>query len=208
MNPIFAGLIGDVPMLDVLYPRHVNRLESDGHTITTFLVYDRCDVPQIPQFGASGNFCPKTDVAVTVSVDGGLTWSEVTKVSPSAGQQFFGSVALDRSTSTVNIAYYSTENDLLQQKAQVFLTQILPGSTAVQAPQLLTTGVGDVRASSPIIVLLQPDGFGDRLGLAAVGSGSVGGSRAYVGFTWNSVPGVYGGVLSTDVNNHLTLLSY
>ena len=207
-NPIFAGLIGDVPMTDDLYPRHVHRLESDGHTVTTFLLYDRCDVPEIQQLGAGASFCPKTGVVVTSSSDGGLTWSPFTKVTSSAGQQFFGTLALDASTSTVNIAYYSTENDFFQQKPQVFLAQIPPGSTDVGTPQLLTTGFADVRASSPIVVVLQTAAFGDRIGLAVSGSGSQGGSRAYVGFTWNTVPGVYGGVPSADVNNHLTAFSY
>lgn len=124
-NPIFAALIGDVPLQDVLYPRHVNRLESDGHTVTTFLVYDRCDVPQIAELGVTaGLFCPKAEIAITASADGGLTWSDVTKVAASDGQQFFGNLALDSSTSTVNIAYYSTENNALRQKAQIFLAQI------------------------------------------------------------------------------------
>jgi hypothetical protein len=65
-----------------------------------------------------------------------------------------------------------------------------------------------VQATSPISVLDQPEGFGDRLGLAASGTGAPGASRAYVGFTWNSVSGNYGGVPSADVNNHLTAFSY
>ena len=208
MNTIFVGLIGDVPMVDVLYPRHVNRLESDGHSVTTFLIYDRCDVPQIPQRGASGNFCPQAKVVTTFSVDGGFSWSAINTVSTSAGQQFFGALALDLSTATVNIAYYSTENDFFHQKAQIFLAQILPGSKVAQAPTLLTTAMGDVGASSPIIVTPQPAGFGERMGVAAAGSGNAGGSRAYIGFTWNSVSGDYGGVSSPDVNNHLIILSY
>jgi hypothetical protein len=82
------------------------------------------------------------------------------------------------------------------------------GSTTVGTPQLLTAGVGDVQATSPISVQDQPPGFSDRLGLAAAGTGTVGQSHAYVAFTWNSVFGTYGGVPSADVNNHLTLFSY
>jgi len=207
-NPVFATLIGDLPMMDQLYPRHVNRMESDGKTVTTFLVYDRCDVAVIQQFGAGNTFCPKTDVVVTASTNGGVSWSPISKVSPSAGQQFFGAVALDTSTSTVNVAYYSTENDTFQLRPQVFLAQIAPGSTIVEKSHLLISDFGDVLATPPISVQDQPEGFGDRLALAASGMGEPGQSRAYVGFTWDSVFGVYEGISSADVNNQLTNLQY
>ena len=201
-------LIGDLPMDSVVYPRHVNRLESDGTTFTTFLVYDRCDVAVIQKVGEMLAFCPKTDVVVTSSTDGGASWSPITKVSTSAGQQFFGAVALDTSTNTVNVGYYSTENDRFQLRPQIFLAQIAPGTTTVGEPHLLTSDFGDVQASPPIVILSQPVAFGDRLGIAANGTGVSGQSRAYVGFTWDSVFGVYAGVNSADVNNHLTNLQY
>jgi len=206
-NPA-AGLIGDLPMADQPYPRHVNRLESDGTTFTTFLVYDRCDVAVIQQFGAGVTFCPKTDVVVTSSTDGGANWGPITKVSASAGQQFFGAVALDTSTNTVNLGYYSTENDRFQLRPQVFLAQIAPGATTVEKPRLLISDFGDVQARPPIFILDQPAGFGDRLGIAANGTGEPGQRRVYVSFTWDSVFGTYSGVSSADVNNHLTNLQY
>jgi hypothetical protein len=206
-NPV-GGLIGDLSMDDQIYPRHVNRQESDGTTFTTFLVYDRCDVPLVLQVGEMVTFCPKTDVVVTSSTDAGASWSPITKVSASAGQQFFGTVALDTSTNTVNLGYYSTENDRFQLRPQVFLAQIAPGTTTVEEPHLLTSAFGDVQASPPIVTFGQPVAFGDRLGIAANGTGVSGQSRAYLGFTWDSVFGVYAGVNSADVNNHLTNLQY
>ncbi len=207
-NPVFASLLGDVPMTDELYPRHAHRLEADGKTITTFLVYDRCDVPIIQQAGLGLPFCPKADVALTSSTDGGATWSPVAKVSNSVGQQFFATVATDTSTGTVTIGYYSSENDSFHQRVQVFAAQIEPGSIEPGTPQLLTSAFGDAQATPPLAVLLQPAAFGDRLGLAAGGAGVPGTSRAYLGFTWNSVFGTYGGVPSVDMNNHLTALAY
>lgn len=201
-NPVFASLPGDVPMEIDLYPRHANRLESDGHTVTTFLVYDRCDAAIIQQAGLGSPFCPKSDVVFTTSTDGGATWGPTNKISTAVGQQFFSSIALDAGTGTMNVAYYSTENDFFQQRPQVFLAQFLPGTTTPAAPHLLTTGTGDVQATSPLTVLLQPVGFGDRLGLAAAAG------TAYVGFTWNSVFGSYAGVSSADMNNHVTRFSY
>jgi hypothetical protein len=207
-NPALDILLGDLPMGGVLYPRHVNRQESDETTFTTFLVYDRCDVAVIQKVGEMLAFCPKTDVVVASSTDAGASWSPITKVSTSAGQQFFGAVALDTSTNTVNVGYYSTENDSFQIRPQVFLAQIALGTTTVEAPHLLTSDFGDVQASPPIVIADQPVGFGDRLGIAANGTGVSGQSRAYVGFTWDSVFGTYAGVASADVNNHLTNLQY
>jgi hypothetical protein len=219
-TPVFDNLIGDLPMTDELYPRHVNRLESDDKTVTTFMVYDECDVAPIQphgiggssgigaSFGIGGSFCPKTDVVMTSSTDDGATWSPLTKVSSSAGQQFFGAIANDTSTGTVNIAYYSTENDFFQLRPQVFLAQILPGTTSVGTPQMLTSANADVQATPPISFDVQPTFFGSQIGVAALGTGIAGQSTAYVSFTWNSVAGTYNGVSSPDVNNHLVTFHY
>lgn len=205
-TPIFASFIGDVPMNDALYPRHAHRLESNK-SVTTFLVYDRCAVPVV-NYGFVSEFCPKTEVVITSSKDGGKTWSPISTVSNAVGQQFFGAIDTDNSTQTVNIAFYSTENDPFQQRPQIFLAQIAPGSTSVGTPHLLTSGTADVQAISPLIVQFEPTGFGDRIGLAAAGTGSPGQSHAYVGFTWNSVFGTYSGIPSADMNNHLTRFQY
>jgi len=205
-SPIFASFIGDVPMDDQLFPQHAHRLESGG-TVATFLVYDRCAAPVIA-FGFVSDFCPKTEVVMTSSTDDGKTWSPISKVTSSSGQQFFGAIATDESTGTVNIAYYSTEHDPFQQRPQVFLAQVAPGMTAPGTPHLLTSASADAQASSPLITQFAPAGFGNRIGLAAAGTGTIGQSHAYVGFTWNSAFGTYGGVPMPDMNNHLTLLQY
>jgi hypothetical protein len=108
----------------------------------------------------------------------------------------------------VNIAYYSTENDFFQLRPQVFLAQILPGTTKVGPPQFLTSASADVQASPPISLNDQPAFFGDRIGIAVTGTGIAGESTAYVSFTWTSVAGTYDGVSSPDVNNHLTTFQY
>lgn len=206
-NPVFASNEGDAPTLNTLYPKHAHRLELDGKSVTTFLVYDRCDTA-VRKIGVGSFVCPKSDVVLTSSSDGGTTWSQVTNIANSSGQQFFANIAADTSTGTVNIAYYSTERDPFGERPQIFLAQVLPGVTTVGPPQLLTSAAADMQASSPILLQFQATGFGDRLGLAASGTGITGQSRAYVSFTWNSVLGTYSGVSSTDVNNHLTLLQY
>jgi hypothetical protein len=207
-TPDFDSFVG-VTVLDAPYPIHTNRLEKDGKTVTTFIVYDRCEVPVL-QFPVSiAGFCPKTDVAITSSSDGGKTWSPVTSVTKSKGQQFFGTIATDASTGTVSLAYYSTENDPVRQElVQVFLAQIAPGTTTVGKPQLLTSAFADPQAEPPTFVLFQPNALGDRLGLTAAGTGAAGQSHAYVTFTWNSVFGTYNGVPSVDTNNHLSAFQY
>ena len=213
-SPIFATVLGDVATQDVAYPRHANRLESDGKTVTTFLVYDRCEVPLIGFFKGVGVNCPKTDVVLTSSTDGGNSWSPTVKVTSRKGQQFFANVATDDSTGTVNIAYLSTENDPASERPQVFLAQIAPGSTTISTTKQLTTTFSDVQATTNLFGFSQPgfgqagEPFGDRIGLAAVGNGTAGQSHAYVGFTSNSVSGIYSGVDSPDINNHLTRLEY
>ena len=207
-NLVFASNVGDAPTLNSLHPKHVHRLESDGKSVTTFLVYDRCDVPVLSIGPGFTMTCPKSDVVMTSSKNGGTTWSPITNVTNSPGQQFFSTIAADTSTGTVSIAYYSTEKDHFGERPQVFLAQVAPGGTTGGTPQLLTSASADMGASSPILLQFQATGFGDRLGLTAVGTGITGQSRAYVSFTWSSVPGIYSGVSSTDVNNHLTLLQY
>jgi hypothetical protein len=204
-QPVFASLIGDTPMTDETYPRHVHRLESDGVTVTTFLVYDRCDAAVVTGLNF---YCPKNSVVLTTSQNNGASWSPIAKVTDSAGQQFFSTIANDQSTGTVNIAYYSTENDAFSQRPQVFLVQVEPGSITPGTPRVLTTADADPQSSSPLIISGQPEVFGDRLGVASAGTGVAGDSRAYVGFTWNSVAGTYNGVLNPDTNNQLTRFTY
>ncbi|HUJ20267.1 MAG TPA: hypothetical protein VLX58_02040 [Bryobacteraceae bacterium] len=207
-QPMFAATPGDIPMTDLLYPKHAHRLEADGQTVTTFLVYDRCDVPLVVPAGLGGAFCPKTDVAFTSSSDGGNTWSPITNVTAGRGQQFFGTVATDVSTGTVNIAYYSTQSDAFAQRAQVFLAQIPAGSASVSGTHLLTAADADPQSATPLVVQFQATAFGDRLGLAVAGTGTAGQSHAYTSFSWNSVPGLYHGVPNPDINNHLARFDY
>ena len=206
----FLRRIGQTRLEDFMMPKHAHRPESNG-TFTTFLVYDRCEVPLLALSKADSltATCPKTDVVVTSSTDGGQTWSAIAKVSNGPFQQFFSTIATDSSTGTVNIAYYSTENDVtFQTRPQVFLAQIVPGTTSVGTPNLLTSASIYPNTTAAIPTQLEPLGLGDRIGLAAAGTGTAGQSHAYVGFTWNSVFGTYGGTALPDMNNHLTFLQY
>jgi hypothetical protein len=189
---------------DPTLPKHVDRLESDGTTVTTFLVYDRCDVA-LDAVGDAYPLCPKTDVVVTCSTDGGDTWSPIQKVSAAEGQQLFGNIALDASTGTVNITYYSTENDPLKTRMQVFLAQILPGQTTAGTPQQITSSLYD----GPLGGFNNTESLpGNYLGIAAGGTGVAGQSVVYIHFTGSAANGDYGGVPFPVINNVLTRFQY
>jgi hypothetical protein len=212
-----AGLPGEVQLspqyvnpvslnaVDPTYPKHVDRLESDGATVTTFLVYDRCGTAGITGDEIFSPLCPKTDVVILSTTNGGATWSPLENVSSAAGQQFFGNLALDASTGTVNIAYYSTENDPLKTSMQIFLAQVAPGETAPGVPQQITSALYD----GPL------GGFngdeelsGSYLGVAAAGTGQAGQSRVYIHFSGSVTPGSYSGVSFFVTNNILTSFQY
>src|SRR5258708_8486198 len=201
-----ASLPGNEQVVDQTFPRHVDRLESDGKTVTTFLVYDRCEVPVDQQFVFGVGFCPKTDVVVTSSSDGGKTWSALQRVSNASGQQFLGAVALDASTGTVNIGYYSTEKDSVKLRMQVFLAQILPGQTSVSGPHQVTSAFYD----GAIIGSAVPSN-GETysfIGMAAAGTGTAGQSHAYIHFTGSTGQDQFGAVPFPAARNVLTGFQY
>jgi len=119
---------------------------------------------------------------MTSSTDDGKTWSPVEPVSPNTpGQQFLGTIALDESTGTVNIAYYSSQNDNLNWRTQVYLAQIPLGLTAVGTFTKITSTPYD----GPTGWLLfngDPRACCDYIGVAAAGTGEKGHSRVYIHF--------------------------
>ena len=201
---------GDSGFRNSLFPKHANRLEADGTTFTTFLVYDRCK-SIIPSVDFATPACSKSDVVVTFSTDNGATWSAAESVESGAGHQFFGTISNDASTETINLAYYSTQDDFFLQRAKVRLRQIAAGSTVPGDANILTTASTDPDAG--VQDLIEPGGqgyinFGDRIGLAAAGTGAAGQSKAYVHYTWNNVFGSVNGTPQPDQNNTLLGLSY
>ena len=200
---------GDSGFRDVLFPKHANRLEADGKTFTTFLVYDRCR-SIVGKATVLAPACSKVDVVVSFSTNGGATWSAPVAVE-STGHQFLGAIRNDVSTQTMNIAYYSTQDDAFAQRAKIRLRQIKPGTNSLEAANVLTNGFTDPDAG--IQDLIEPGGegvisFGDRIGLAAAGTGTAGQSKAYVHYTWNNVFETSQGISEPDQNNTLIEVTY
>jgi hypothetical protein len=191
----------------VAYPWHVDRLEADGKTVTTFLIYDQCAVAQFATQLIAQD-CPKTQVAIASSTDGGNTWSSFQAVSPNTpGQQFLGNIALDASTGTVNIAYYSTQNDPMQLRTQVFLAQIPLGQTTVGKINQITQNPFDGQPSC--VVYGNPAlACGAWIGVAAAGTGQKGQSRVYIHFTGSTSNGSFNGQAFPIYANTLTRFDY
>src|SRR5437868_4940737 len=102
--------------------RHANRLDA-GNSVTTFVVWDRCQTTfqNTPGFFST---CLNAQVVMSTSSDSGTTWSAPIPVNSSPGHQFFPWISTDASTGTINIAYYNTAADFLQKRVVVSLNQI------------------------------------------------------------------------------------
>ena len=97
------------------------------------------------------------------------------------------------------------------QRAKIRLRQIAPGSTSLGAANVLTATSTDPDAG--IQDLIEPGGegfidFGDRLGLAAGGTGTAGQSKVYVHYTSNNVFEMSEGIGEPDQNNTLLSVTY
>ncbi|HXW89680.1 MAG TPA: hypothetical protein VEK33_03965 [Terriglobales bacterium] len=205
---------GDNDFSDSLFPKHSDRREADG-SFTTFLVYDRCRSIHPPQLLArlpllADTVCTKVDLVLTQSTNGGATWSTPELVESAVGHQFFGTIAVDASTGTTNITYYSTQNDPFLQRAQLFLSQIPAGSTTPNPAVALTAASTDPNVGIQNLVMQNGVNVdvGDYIGLAVAGTGTKGQSKVYVHYTWNNVFGISNGTEQPDPNNTLVPFSY
>jgi hypothetical protein len=186
--------------------RHSDRLESDGKTISTFVVWDRC---QTPLQSSSGGFstCLNAQVVMSLSSDGGTTWSAPVPVNTSPGHQFFPWISTDTSTNTVNIVYYNTSPDFFHKRIVVSLNQIDAGSTTVGAPATVTSSPAPWDADptqNPLAI-----GFDFHFGMKARGTGITGQSGVYTSFTSTADRrGVYSGSPLPEQNNNLQKLAY
>jgi hypothetical protein len=187
--------------------RHADRLESDGKTVTTFVVWDRCQT--IYQTPSPGYFatCLNAQVVMSLSTDGGRTWSAPVPVNSSPGHQFFPWISTDVSTATVNIVYYNTGPDFFHKRIAVSLNQIAAGGTTLGAPIGLTSTPAPWDADptqNPSAI-----GFDYHFGMKARGTGAAGHSRVYASFTSTADrPGVYSGSPLREQNNNLQALAY
>jgi hypothetical protein len=190
---------------DPLYPKHANRRESNGQ-FTTFLVYDQCvnslSAPPPPN---STGVCLNTQVNLTLSQDGGQTWSTPVVMTPKPALHFFSTITNDASTETVSIAYYSTEGDPYFRNTRVFVSQIAPGSTTPGAAQPATvfTPIDDDPGDEAVLGT-----FDYRMGIIAHGTGTVGQSHLYLSFDSETVDGTYNGAPLPELNNHIELIPY
>jgi hypothetical protein len=145
------------------------------------------------------------EVNLTLSTDNGQTWSTPVSVDTASGHHFFPSVAVDQSTGTVNIVYYTTEGNSAHHYVRVFLNQIAPGSTAIGPAQQVTTAFAPMDIA-PGFLNLDLDDF--HLGAIARGTGTPGQSHLYTSFNRTLVDGIYNGKALPEKNNHISLNTF
>ena len=186
--------------LEQTIPRHASR-PGPGKHFTTFLVYDDCHNP-FPNAGAL--VCLAGEVNLTVSTDSGKTWSKPVSVDTKLAHHFFGNVAMDASTGTASIVYFSTEGDPNFHKVRVLLNQIVPSSITPGPPTLITTKLDAADAAAPCLCFINAV----EVAAAARGTGVGGQSRLYVSFNSSAVNGKYEGRPLPDLNNHISLFKF
>ncbi|MEO8658958.1 MAG: hypothetical protein ABI693_10835 [Bryobacteraceae bacterium] len=188
------------------FPKHGNRLESNG-AYTTFLVYDDCRTPYTPPPPPSPQptLCLNTQVKMVVSADGGQSWSAPVAADAASGHHFYPSIAVDRSTGTSNLVYYTTAGDPFHHRVNVVMNQIAPGST-VLGPQMPLTQFPAPMDLAPGRLHLDMNDF--HLGAIVRGTGVAGQSHLYTSFSRTMVNGTYNGAPLPDKNNHITLTVY
>jgi hypothetical protein len=183
------------------YPKHANRQDSAGK-FTTFLVYDDCRNVFNPGSGAT-RICVGAEVLMTLSTDGGKTWSTPVSVDTAAGHHFFPAIGTDASTGTTNVVY-KTEKDMFKHEVSVVLNQILAGSTTVGAPQFLTNklDIDDDPGNQGFFL------FSTFIGAIARGNGKPGQSHLDTSFDSTAVDGSYNGRSLPESNNQVALKVY
>ncbi len=188
--------------------RHADRLESDGKTFTTFVVWDRCGTYFMAPGGGLFPTCLKSEVLMSASSDGGKTWSAPVAVSAKAGHQFLPGISTDASTGTVNIAYFNTALDVSHKRVVVTLNQIAAGSVTV-GPEVFITGSIEAADAAPTLNPIA-NGYTDfHFGIKARGMGTAGFSRVYTSFTTSADrQGSYAGVPLPEQNNNLQKVTY
>lgn len=195
-----VGFLAENDFRVFTYPTHDQRL--NGGAFEEFIAWSRCKVPPFIPFG-TGQFvedlrCPDADVVITSSLTDAsgnpLGWSAVQPVNANLGDQFFPWVKVNHDTNSVNIVYYSSENDFFHHRLQVLRSRIDSGTETVNSPTVLTSTLNEPASD----IFLGAFFFGDYIGVASKGSSN------YANFTSNAL-GLFGGSLVPGQNNNLTL---
>jgi len=186
--------------------RHANQLAPDGKTVSTFVVWDRCQT-EFQNSPGIYSTCLDAQVVMSASSDAGATWSAPVPVNSSPGHQFFPWISTDASTGTVNIVYYNTAPDYFHKRIVVSLNQIAAGSTAVGPPIAITSSPAPWDADptqNPFAI-----GFDFHFGMKARGTGTAGHSHVYASFTSTADRrAIYDGSQLPEQNNNLQEFTY
>jgi hypothetical protein len=186
--------------------RHANRNDTNG--TETYVVWARCKTPNLP--GAAYH-CPDVDLVMSTSSNDGATWSATSCVDCSFQQQFLSDVGVDRSRNVINIAYYSSVDDVtFQSRLKVKMAHLNPGAATpdtISDIHSITTMDTDPGAN-PTCGSFCSTASTDYIGVSARGSGVDGGSRTYIHYQFHNVAGIYNGIALPEPNNHLSRVDY
>lgn len=200
----FGGILASNTFRIATYPKHVHQVEADG-SLLQYIVWDKCKTfPFIDSIGFP--VCPDADT-YTFSIFGEHFPFPV--IAPTAidatvaSDQFFAKARTDATTNDVNIIYHSTAADgTMKHRVQLLQRKIIQAPSAFSPPALtpaatVASGENDID-DEPLNGFFSPL-FGDYIGLAAR-TGPLG-TRRYAGFTHNSKPGSYQGILRNQSDN-------
>ena len=196
-----GGLMGNSGLRVLTIPTHVDRGDSTTGQ-TTFVTWAHCKVST--SFG-----CPDSDVVMDISTNLGASWAGVTLLDGSPGtHEFDPAITVDDGQNITKVAYYHTPDVLhFKNRTVVDLKQIPSGSTTPGAVFPITSTPDSPEGDANFSVF-GAAGLGDYLGIAAHGTGAVGGSCAYVGHTNNTRLGTYSGLQNAESNNHVSKVCY
>jgi len=189
------------------YPTHDQRFNPATGQYEEFVVWTRCATSGIFPVG-NGKFfdwiqCPESKIVMSHSTgESGpaMNWSSPLPLDTGPHDQFFPWVRTDHDKNTVQVIYYSSENDRSGHLLQVMENEVVPGNYSSGTPQVLTkTQINP--SADPILGDADPN-FGDYIGMAAKNG------HAYVHFTGTNFPQTFGGAAVSGQNNQLTSFTY
>ncbi|MGD0361824.1 MAG: hypothetical protein ABSC93_13205 [Bryobacteraceae bacterium] len=201
-HPI-GGRLVNINLQAWTYPKHASRSEAGG-AFTSFLAYEDCKDP-FTHGNPPSTVCLNAEVLMTVSTNNGRTWSAPASADTSTGHHFYPAMAVDASTATVHLTYYSAAGDKFNHELRVLRNQVAPGSTTLGTSQFVTQVLDPIDGDPQSLGFFQSDFF---MGAIARGTGKPGQSRLYTSFDSTVVPGTYQGRPDAEQNNHIGVVVY
>jgi hypothetical protein len=187
------------------YPVHIERAG-----LYPFVFWERCaslsDLPFGGDTSYGGATCPDADIVGAYSPDGGTTWAAPYSIDTTTGHQIQPWATYDVAQDVINIVYQNC-NSTYKDQCQVGFRQIPSGSVTPGGFYALSSYASPEAEANR--AYFQPL-FGDHIGASVRGTGAVGASHLWIGYTDTLRLGLYGfGTESDDEsNNNIVAAAY